>query len=115
MIGLSATYIRARALNVVLNVLLLGLGVGTIVVLLLFSRQFEERLEREARGIDLVDGAKGAAATHPVFVPPGIPDRQYPARGGTDLAADPMIKAVAPLALGDSYKGFRIVGTVSST
>ena len=57
LLSLSAAYLRARALNAALNVLLLGLGVGTIVVLLLFSHQLEQRLERDARGIDLVVGA----------------------------------------------------------
>jgi putative ABC transport system permease protein len=60
LLTLSLAYLRARSLNAALNVLLLGLGVGTIVVLLLFSRQLEQRLERDARGIDLVVGAKGS-------------------------------------------------------
>ena len=33
---------------------------GTIVLLLLFSAQLEERLLRDARGFDLVIGAKGS-------------------------------------------------------
>src|SRR5918996_1054887 len=40
--GLSLAYIRARAQNAALNLLLLALGVGTIVLLLLFSAQLEE-------------------------------------------------------------------------
>jgi hypothetical protein len=58
--GLSLAYIRARALNAALNLLLLALGVGTIVLLLLFSVQLEERLTRDARGLDLVIGPKGS-------------------------------------------------------
>ena len=37
--ALSLAYIRARALNAALNLVLLALGVGTIVLLLLFSAQ----------------------------------------------------------------------------
>lgn len=113
LIGLSAAYIRARALNAALNVLLLGLGVGTIVVLLLFSRQFEERLERDARGIDLVVGAKGSplqlilSSVYHLDIPTG----NIPLQEAEKLAGDPLIKAAIPLALGDSYAGFRIVGT----
>ena len=38
----------------------LALGVGTIVLLLLVVGQAEERMHRDARGIDLVVGAKGS-------------------------------------------------------
>ena len=58
--GLSLAYLRARALNAALNLVLLALGVGMIVLLLLFSAQLEHRLTRDARGIDLVIGAKGS-------------------------------------------------------
>ncbi|MCE3248063.1 MAG: putative transporter, permease protein, partial [Geminicoccaceae bacterium] len=58
--GLSLAYIRARALNAALNLVLLALGVGTIVLLLLASAQLAERLSRDARGLDLVIGAKGS-------------------------------------------------------
>ena len=44
---LSLAYIRARALNAALNLVLLALGVGMIVLLLLFSAQLEDRLTRD--------------------------------------------------------------------
>jgi putative ABC transport system permease protein len=111
--ALSLAYIRARALNAALNVLLLGLGVGTIVVLLLFSRQFEQRLGRDAQGIDLVVGAKGSplqlilSSVYHLDIPTG----NIPLQEADKLKSNPLIKATVPLALGDSYEGFRIVGT----
>jgi putative ABC transport system permease protein len=57
---LSASYLRARPLNTALSVILLALGVGTIVLLLLVVGQAEERMHRDARGVDLVVGAKGS-------------------------------------------------------
>jgi putative ABC transport system permease protein len=113
LLRLSLAYIRARALNSVLNVLLLGLGVATIVVLLLFSHQFEERLERDSKGIDLVVGAKGSplqlilSSVYHVDIPTG----NIPLADAEKLKTNPLIKATVPLALGDSYEGFRIVGT----
>ena len=53
-------YLREKKLSTVLNVLLLGLGVGTIIALLLILSQAEDRMERDATGIDLVIGAKGS-------------------------------------------------------
>ena len=41
--GLSIAYLRDRALNTALNVLLLTLGVATLVILVLFSAQLGER------------------------------------------------------------------------
>ena len=113
LLSLSAAYLRARALNAALNVLLLGLGVGTIVVLLLFSHQLEQRLERDARGIDLVVGAKGSplqlilSSVYHVDIPTG----NIPLEEAEKLKTNPLIKATVPLALGDSFEGFRIVGT----
>lgn len=59
-LGLSLAYLRARPLSTCLNLLLLALGVGMIVLLLLFSSKMEQRLARDAAGLDLVVGAKGS-------------------------------------------------------
>ena len=58
--GLSLAYLRARPLATALNLLLLALGVATITVLILVTEQLENRMGRDARGIDLVAGAKGS-------------------------------------------------------
>ena len=58
--SLAASYLRARPLQTALSLLLLALGAGTIVTLLLVVGQLEERMGRDARGIDLVVGAKGS-------------------------------------------------------
>ena len=57
LLELSVAYLRARLLGTCLNLLLLALGVGMIVLLLLFSAKMEERLSRDAAGLDLVIGA----------------------------------------------------------
>ena len=96
-----------------LNVLLLALGVGTITLLLLVTHQVEERMTRDARGIDLVAGAKGSpmqiilSAIYHLDVPNG----NIQLAQAKEIAKHRMIKKTIPLALGDSYKGFRIVGT----
>jgi putative ABC transport system permease protein len=113
LLTLSLSYLRARALNTALNVLLLALGVATITLLLLTMHQLEERMGRDARGIDLVAGAKGSpmqvilSAIYHLDVPTG----NIPLAQAKELAKHRMVKKTIPLALGDSYKGFRIVGT----
>ena len=110
---LGARTVRRRPLPAVLTVLLLALGIATVVVVLLFQRALEDRLGRDARGIDLVVGAKGSGlqlVLSSVFhadVPTGnvrLPELR-------DIARHPMVAGVIPLSLGDSYEGFRIVGT----
>ncbi len=111
--AVSLAYLRARPLGAALNVLLLALGVATVVVLLLVSRQVEQRMHGDARGIDLVVGAKGSpmqlvlAAVFHIDVPGG----NIPLDEAKKIAALRVVKQAIPLALGDSYKGHRIVGT----
>lgn len=111
--GLSIAYLRDRALNTALNILLLALGVATMVILLLFSSQLEGRFTRDAQGIDLVVGAKGSplqlilSSIYHIDVPTG----NVPADTVEMLRRDPTVAQVIPLALGDSFRTFRIVGT----
>jgi putative ABC transport system permease protein len=109
----SLGYLRARPLNTGLNILLLALGVATIALLLLATQQIEERLQRDARGIDLVIGAKGSpmqiilSSIYHLDVPTG--NISY--KQAREIAQHRAVKSVIPLALGDSYRGLRIVGT----
>ena len=109
---LSASYLRARPLNTALSVFLLALGVATIVLLVLVVGQAEERMHRDARGIDLVVGAKGSpmqlmlAGIYHLDAPAG----NIPLSSVAVLAKNRMVKQAIPLALGDSWKSYRIVG-----
>ena len=47
-------------LNLTLNVLLFGLGLGLISFLLLFNEQLKEKFDKNLAEIDLVVGAKGS-------------------------------------------------------
>jgi putative ABC transport system permease protein len=111
--SVSASYLRARALNTALNVLLLALGLATITLVMLASSQLEERMHRDARGIDLVVGAKGSpmqiilSSIYQLDVPTG----NIPWRQAQELARHRGVKKSLPLAMGDNYRGFRIVGT----
>lgn len=110
---LALAYLRHRPLNTLLNVILLALGIAMIVVLLLFSAQMEDRLTRDSRGIDMVVGAKGSplqlilSSIYQIDMPTG----NIPLADAKKLKSHPMIKTIVPLALGDAFRGFRIVGT----
>ncbi|ESZ85885.1 MAG: ABC transporter permease [Blastomonas sp. CACIA14H2] len=113
MIRLALAYMRDRPLGVVLNALLLAIAVATLVLLLQFAQQAGERFERDARGIDLVVGAKGSplqlvlSSVYHIDVPTG----NIPLGELDRLRADPGVAEAVPLALGDNFEGFRIVGS----
>ncbi len=113
---LAWAYLRERPLNTFLNIFLLALGVAMIVVLLLFSAQVEDRLTKDSRGIDMVVGAKGSplqlilSSIYQIDMPTG----NIPLADAKKLSQHPMIKTIVPLALGDAFRGFRIVGTEHS-
>jgi len=115
MIRLAWAYMRDRPLTVGLNALLLGIAVATLVLLLQFATQAGERFERDARGIDLVVGAKGSplqlvlSSVYHIDQPTG----NIPLGELARLRADPGVGKAVPLALGDNFKGFRIVGSDS--
>jgi putative ABC transport system permease protein len=112
---LVLAYLKNRALGTGLNVLLLALGVATIVVLVLFASQAEKRLRRDSPGIDLVIGAKGSPMQLILssIYHLDLPNGNIPLSQASPLIADPMVKRAIPLALGDSVRGFRIVGTTA--
>jgi putative ABC transport system permease protein len=112
-LALSLAYLRDRWPAAIVNILLLALGVATLVILLVFARQLEDRFTRDAQGIDLVVGAKGSplqlilSSIYHVDVPTG----NIPVETAALLRRDRTIAEVIPLALGDNFRGFRIVGT----
>ena len=111
--AISFAYLRARPLATALNLLLLALGIATITLLLLATAQLEERMSTDARGLDLVAGAKGSpmqlvlSAVYHLDAPTG----NIPLADAQALSRSPAVKKAIPLALGDSYRGHRIVGT----
>ncbi len=116
MIQLALAYLRDRPLTTALNVLLLAISVAMLVLLLQFGNQASERFERDARGVDLVVGAKGSplqlilSSVFHIDQPTG----NVPYSSLELLRRDPAVARAVPLALGDNFRGFRIVGTDAS-
>lgn len=105
--------IKAKPLSSILNIFLFATGVAIISFLFLTTEKIESQLNNNVAGIDLVVGAKGSplqlilAGIYHIDHPTG--NIQY--KEALELTKNPLVKQVVPLALGDSYKGFRIVGT----
>lgn len=110
---LAWTYLWARPLSAVLNIVLLTLGLTVVGAVLQAQAQVEGALQRDLAGIDLVVGAKGSpmqlilAGVYHLDVPPG----NIPLAEVERLQQHPQVERLIPLSLGDNVEGFRIVGT----
>ena len=112
-IAFSWRYLWSRPLAAALNLLLLSLGLASITFLLLVSHQLSNAFERDLAGIDVVVGAKGSPMQ---LILSGVLHLDVPT-GNVPLAAiqalqtHPQVAKVIPISIGDSFRGYRIVGT----
>ena len=106
-------YLKAKPLHTILNIFLLALGISVVTVLLLFSQQVSDKVASNTKGIDLVVGAKGSpmqlilCSVFHIDVPTGNIKLSEAER----ISRHRLVKRSIPMALGDSYQGYRIVGT----
>lgn len=113
-VSLALASIRSRALQASLCIVAAGAGFALLSAIFLLSQSIESSFLRNASGIDVVIGAKGSplqlvlSAVYHADVPTG----NIEAEDYEKLKHNPKIKEIIPLALGDNYRGFRIVGTV---
>lgn len=115
---LSWKHLVHKPAQLTLNLVLLALSTGLIAGVLIFNQMVTDRLDKNLAGIDLVLGAKGSplqlilAGMYHVDVPTG----NIPLQSVKPFMRQghPLIDRAVPLSLGDSYQGYRVVGTDSS-
>jgi putative ABC transport system permease protein len=107
--------IVSNPLNLILSIILFGLGIGLISFLMLLNTQLSENFEKNLADIDLVIGAKGSplqmilCSMYHIDNPTGnitVDEAKAFLNPG-----HPLLEISVPLSLGDSYKRHRIVGT----
>lgn len=111
--GLALAYLRQRWGQALLSVLVGALGIGAVATVLVAFDALPRAARQAWGGADLVVGPKGSAldlvlccALH-VSEPRGLVSLE----AATRILRNPMIRAEAPIALGDNVDGWRIVGT----
>lgn len=112
-IAFAWRYLWSRPLAAALNLLLLSLGLASITFLLLVSHQLNNAFERDLAGIDVVVGAKGSPMQ---LILSGVlhldvPTGNVPLAAVKALETHPQVAKVIPISIGDSFRGYRIVGT----
>jgi putative ABC transport system permease protein len=112
-IALAWRFLWSRPLSAGLNLLLLSLGLASLSFVLLAGHQIDKAFERDLAGIDVVVGAKGSPMQ---LILSGVfhidaPTGNVPLAAVKQLEQHPQVAQLIPLSLGDSYRGFRIVGS----
>ncbi len=111
--GFVLRSLRHRRLAAALSAAAVALGVGLVAAIDTLRREARAHFEGTAVSYDLVVGPKGSPlqiVLCTVFqmdeAPGTLPESVY-----RKLAADPRVETALPYALGDTFRGFRIVGT----
>lgn len=112
-IRLSISKIRFNALETGISVWLFALGIGMMSLVILMERNIREQFSKNLAGIDLVAGAKGSpmqlllSTVFHLDTPTG----NIRVSEAEMITGNPLVEKTIPISLGDSYQGFRIVGT----
>jgi len=102
-----------KPLNTILSIILLMSSVAIITVLILLEKQFEEKFNSNIDGVDLVMGAQGSplqlilSSVYQVDAPTG--NISYDS--AKVWMKSPFLEKAIPLAFGDNYRGYKILGT----
>jgi putative ABC transport system permease protein len=108
-------YLWNRKFTSALTILSVALGVGLIYSVLTLREETRKRFEEEGQSFDIVVGAKGSplqlvlSALYFMDAPTGnIRLSDYEA-----IKKNEDVAAAFPISMGDTYRGFRIVGTTT--
>lgn len=109
---LALQKLASRPGSTAFSVLLFAIGCSIISLIILAEKNLNSSVERNFSEIDLVIGAKGSPLQ---LILSSVLHADYPTgnismREAENIARNPLVKTAIPLALGDNYRGFRIVG-----
>ncbi|WP_430813469.1 ABC transporter permease [Carboxylicivirga sp. RSCT41] len=112
---LATSQLRAKPFNTTLSIVMFTIGMSIISVLMHFEDHAQQRMENDIAGIDMVIGAKGSPlqlVLSSVFHADN-PTGNISLQDAERVKQHPLVKKAVPIALGDNYKGYRIVGSNS--
>jgi len=104
-----------KPLNTLLSIILLTSSVAIITTLILVEKQFEEQFSSNIEDVDLVLGAQGSplqlilSSVYQVDAPTG--NINYDS--AKVWMQNPFVEKAIPLAFGDNYRGYKILGTTT--
>ena len=108
--------LKYRFLNSFLSIMLTAFGVSIALLISQFGNHMQNRINLDGQGIDIVVGAKGSplqlilSSVYHIDIPTG----NIAYSKAKKIMNNPQIEESIPLALGDNWRGFRIVGTTTN-
>lgn len=98
--------------NSLLSLVLFAIGCSIISLIILTDRQVKSNVEKNLAGVDLVVGAKGSPMQLilSTLLHADYPTGNISLEEASRMARNPLVEKSIPMALGDSYRGYRIVG-----
>jgi putative ABC transport system permease protein len=106
--------LRQHALSSVVTCVSVALAAGLTIAVFAINRQTYDAFTGGDAGFDAVLGARGSqlqlvlnTVFHLETSPGNIPWAMY-----EEIAANPRVELAIPYAVGDNYRGYRIVGTI---
>ncbi|PKL96238.1 MAG: peptide ABC transporter permease [Gammaproteobacteria bacterium HGW-Gammaproteobacteria-8] len=111
--GLAARSLLNRRASAVLTVATIAIAIALVVLVEQMRLQLREGFYRSVSGTDLIVGAPTSPVQLLLFSVFGIgnPSANLDHDRYLELAADPLVEWAVPIALGDAYRGYRVVGT----
>lgn len=112
---LAFTSVMSRRLHSVLSVIAVASGIALLCALYLLGQGLERRIERSAGKVDVIAGAKGSPLqlVLSTLYHADIPTGNIDMKDFAALSRHPLVRQAIPLAVGDAYHGWRVVGTTA--
>lgn len=113
LIKLAWKNIVFKPLSAFLSILLLATSIAIMALVLLVQKQFEEKFTKQLDGVDLILGAQGSplqlvlSSLYHVDSPTG----NISLEEAKQYLNHPHVESFIPLAFGDNFAGYKIVGT----
>lgn len=114
--GLAARSLLNRRGSAALTVATIAIAIALVVLVEQMRLQLREGFYRSVSGTDLIVGAPTSPVQLLLFSVFGIgnPSANLDHDRYLELAADPLVEWAVPIALGDAYRGYRVVGTTAA-
>lgn len=116
LLGLAWRSLLNRRFAVILTICTIALSIGLLVLVEQLRSEVRGGFQRSVSGVDLIVGARTSPVQLLLYSVFGIGDATNDISWETleQLSSLPEVDWVIPMALGDSYRGFRVMGTSES-
>ncbi|TVS13263.1 MAG: ABC transporter permease [Wenzhouxiangella sp.] len=113
LLGLAWRSLLNRRFAVILTICTIALSIGLVVLVEQLRSEVRQGFHRSVSGVDLIVGARTAPVQLLLYSVFGIGDatNDISWQTYTELKELPEVEWAIPMALGDSHRGFRVMGT----